>query len=248
MFDVKPIWKTQAYGLIYKYHYSKVMPKLNKYYIGCFDWDKLVWVITLWRWVRPLHTIKKLFPSLTSDNYYEIGKMCFKDEYPKNTESQFISLMISRVKQNTDIDLVFTWADWMLGKPWYVYQASNFLYWGYIWTDSYFWEDWEKIHPRMTNKIWGRPNFDLLQKMWRNHFKGKQFRYAFFVCWKKRKKKLLEETTVEWTREYPKDSELEWKMKMKHKRVKCTKPKHNSENIWFHLWVKWQKDLFGYSS
>ena len=31
---------------------------------------------------------------------------------------------------------LFTWADGLVGKAGYVYQAFNFLYGGYIWTDT----------------------------------------------------------------------------------------------------------------
>jgi len=121
-------------GIINKFHYSKIMPKLTKLCLGAFiheDTVKLIGVTTWGYGVRPLHTIKKLFPSLKVKDYFELGKFCVDDKYGRNTESQILSKIIKWFKENRkDIKLLFTWADGMLGKPGYVYQASNFLYGG----------------------------------------------------------------------------------------------------------------------
>ena len=42
-----------------------------------------------------------------------------------------------KIKANTDIKVLFTWADGMLGKCGYVYQASNFMYVGKSESDIY---------------------------------------------------------------------------------------------------------------
>jgi hypothetical protein len=162
---VKEITKEESVSLIQKFHYSKVLPRLNKAFLGGFDEnDELVATITLGWGVRPVHTIKKLFPSLDSKDYYEIGKMCLDDRMPRNSESQFLSLCMRYIKQNMpQIKLIFTWADGMLGKAGYVYQASNFLYGGFIWTDTYFTSSGEKVHPRMTGKIGGRPTLEFME-------------------------------------------------------------------------------------
>ena len=134
---VKPINKLDAIELIFDFHYSKIMPKLTEHYLGGFIDEQLVGVITLGWGVRPLHTIKILFPSLSTSDYYEIGKMCMREDMPKNSESIFLSRTIEWIKQNTNCKVLFTWADGILGKPGYVYQAANFMYGGFIWTDLY---------------------------------------------------------------------------------------------------------------
>ena len=64
--------------------------------------------------------------------------MCMLEELPKNSESVILSKMFKWVKENRpDIKLIYTWADGILGKPGYVYQATNFLYGGFITTDLY---------------------------------------------------------------------------------------------------------------
>jgi len=204
---IKPIEEIIALELVLSNHYSKVMPKLTKHYLGCYIDERLVGVVTLGWGTRPLHTIKKLFPSLVSKDYYEIGKMAMLEEMPKNSETQMISAVISWIKNNEpQIKILYTWADGMLGKPGYVYQAGNFLYGGYIWTDLYITDKGERVHPRTSqglsdkgDKICGfRPSKDVLKDRGWNHYKGKQFRYAYFLC-----NKLVN---------YPKADALEWQI------------------------------------
>jgi hypothetical protein len=64
---------------IQKRHYSAVMPKLTKHWLGCYEDEKLVGVLTLGWGTNPMGTIKKMFPDLTTSDYYEIGKMCMDE-------------------------------------------------------------------------------------------------------------------------------------------------------------------------
>jgi hypothetical protein len=144
--------KTAA-EFVANHHYSKVMPKLNKVIFGLFHKDALVGCITFGWGVRPLDTIKKLFPSLISKDYLEIGKLCLLDEMPKNTESRFITAAMRFLhKIRPDLKLVFTWADAIWGKPGYIYQASNFLFGGSISSEAYRTPEGYRLHPRQLHK------------------------------------------------------------------------------------------------
>ena len=62
-------------------------------------------------------TIKKMFPTLTTQDYYEIGKMCMDDAMPRNSETQMMSATIRWMKQNTpSVKYLYTWADGIVGK------------------------------------------------------------------------------------------------------------------------------------
>ena len=145
---LKQLNKYTAAEFVASRHYSAVMPKLTKHYLGCFIQDELIGVITFGWGTRPKHTIQKLFPQLDTKDYFEIGKMCMDDKMPKNSESQLLSLSIKWLKENTKIKYLFTWADGLVGKPGYVYQSANFLYGGFSITDTYVTEQGEKVHPR----------------------------------------------------------------------------------------------------
>lgn len=228
MYEIKEISKEDAYGLIFKFHYGNCLPRLTKHCIGGYIDNELVAVMTLGWGVRPLHTIRKLFPSLETADYYENGRLCLDEKMPRNSESQFISEVVKYIKINfPNIKVLFSWSDGMLGKAGYVYQASNFLYGGFIWTDSYFSKQGEKVHPRQTNRIGGRPSWCKMQEMGWMHYKGKQFRYCLFLCSNKQRKRLIKESTVKWSIEYPKEKDLSWKIKCVSDWQPANKPFYN---------------------
>ena len=150
---IKLLHKIKAADFITSRHYSPVMPSLTRYYCGYFIKEELQGVITFGYGVRPQHTIKKLFPTLEAKDYLEIGKMCMDDSMGKNSETQMLSTALKWLKEKEPkLKYLFTWADGIVGKPGYVYQAFNFLYGGYIMTDTYVSSKGEKIHPRTMQK------------------------------------------------------------------------------------------------
>jgi hypothetical protein len=223
---IEVIGRDDFMEMVFKYHYSKILPKLTKLYLA----DRQLQAVMSLGWgVRPIHTIRKLFPSLSSKDYYEIGKMCIADGMPSNTATQFITRVIRFLKENCpEKKILFTWADGMLGKPGYVYQAANFLYGGYIWTDTYLSAVGEKIHPRTTGKIGGRPSDKKQCELGWTHWRGKQFRYIYFLCGKQEKNRLLSESTVDWSiNNHPKGCDLEWQIKKDGKWVKSPAPPYD---------------------
>lgn len=239
-YEIKELNKDDALEMVKKYHYSNTLPKLNKHYMGFYLEDQLVGVVTLGWGTRPLHTIRALFPSLESKDYYEIGRMCMTEEMPKNSESQMLSQLVKYIKANfPEIKVLFTWADGIMGKAGYVYQASNFLYADFIWTDIYM-KDGVKIHPRQTKQFFSkgeddkrlstRPTLEQMNKFNISHYKGKQFKYLLFTCDKQTQKKLISECTVNLSRNYPKEKDLEWKVKTPEgKWIKSEKPPYKTD-------------------
>ena len=99
-FQIKEVSRSYATDFIQSLHYSKIMPKLTKHFLGCYLENELVGVLTLGWGTQPKATIAKLFDGLDTKNYYEIGKMCMKEEMPKNSESQMISAVVKWMKVN----------------------------------------------------------------------------------------------------------------------------------------------------
>ena len=147
---IAEVTKEEALSVINKFHYSKVIPRINKFFVGGYsEENELVAICTLGLGVRPLHTIKKIFPTVETDEYLEIGKLCVDDKMPRNSESTFIAMVVKHIKTNyPKIKLLYSWADGIIGKPGYVYQASNFFYGGFIWTEMYLNPDGVRVHPR----------------------------------------------------------------------------------------------------
>lgn len=232
----KEISKELALEMIQKYHYSNTLPKLNKYFIGFYLDDELVGVITLGWGTRPRHTIQRIFPSLDTKDYLEIGRMCMTEEMPRNSESQMLKVLVKWIKANCpEVKVLFTWADGMLGKVGYVYQASGFIYAGYSGGEMYM-KDGVKIHVRQMKsilckdyknetRITVRPTFEQMQEFNIQHYKGKQYRYLKFLCSKTEKKRLLRECLIDLSLPNPKDDDLQWTIKSQdNKWVKSIKP------------------------
>lgn len=221
---VRQIDKDTALRMIQKYHYSNTLPKINKYFLGFFLNSELVGVVTLGLGTRPLHTINRIFPSLGTSDYLEIGRMCMTDEMPRNSESQMLSQLIKWIKNNIpECKILFTWADGMLGKPGYVYQASNFIYAGYSGGEMYM-KDGIKIHVRQMKsillkngekdkRITVRPTLEQMREHNIEHYKGKQYRYLYFLCSKQEKKRLMDECLIDLSLPNPKEKDLEWTKK-----------------------------------
>ena len=251
-FQIKEVSRSYATDFIQSLHYSKIMPKLTKHFLGCYIENELVGVLTLGWGTQPKATIAKLFDGLDTKDYYEIGKMCMKEEMPKNSESQMISAVVKWMKVNTpERQFLYTWADGIMGKPGYVYQAANFLYGGFIWTQIYISDKGEKIHPRSARKLCEEnvqfklerePDFFVGKKgeriYWltqdfldyKNILKvhGKQFRYILPL--NKKARKLLKKSNVEWNLNYPKGNDLVWNKSTKDGKKRLeSMPKINSD-------------------
>ena len=238
---LKPISNKKALKIVQRIHQSSdTLPTQTKHCLGVYINDILEGVITLGYGTRPKHTIQKLFPSLNISDYYEIGRMCINNDYKTNTESQMLSKTMKYIKKNfPNIKLIFTWANGLLGKIGTVYQASNFLYGGYIKTDCYV-KDGIQIHPRRIKKLLHpkdprqtvRPTSDEKINYQINHFKGKQFMYVYFLCGKTQKRNLIKESPYTWNNNYPKLEDCQWEKWVAPKRWEsCHQPTINTDYI-----------------
>ncbi len=223
--EVRHITVGEARPFIERYHYSKVMPRVTKVVIGGIKDGFLVGVCTLGYGTQPKHTIQKLFPSLGVEDYFEIGKLCLAEHMPRNSESAFLSRVIRLVKSfYGERKILYTWADGILGKPGYVYQASNFYYGQYIWTWIYLNADGVKVHHRTLQGIaagrikTGRfysVNYEAVKALGFTKYCGLQFRYAFPLCSRKEWRELRASSTIQWIRGgYPKDVDCKWKVQV----------------------------------
>lgn len=230
-FDVRTITVQEMTAFVAQHHYSTVMPRITKICYGGFREGVLVAAISFGWGSRPRHTIQRIFPSLNTRDYREIGKMCLADSEPKNSETQFMSVVFRMLhKHLPNLKLIFTWADGIWGKPGYVYQAASFLYGGFIWTEVYQTRDGQRIHPSQLQSEMRsylrtqRPNaVELAERGWRHYF-GKQFRYVKFLCDRKEQERLLAESPYYWDTRYPKADALEWRENINGCQVLCPQP------------------------
>ena len=158
-YSIKEVEKDVAVKFVQEYHYSKILPRLTKHYLGVFDeTEEMVGAITLGWGTQPLQTIKKILDKheYITEDYIEIGKMCFSPEINANASSgsQIMSVLVKWLKKNTSYSFLYTLADGIMGKCGYVYQASNFKYIGSFKTSVYRDKNTgEKIHPRSAKSL-----------------------------------------------------------------------------------------------
>lgn len=225
---IQEIDKHFATYFVKTYHYSQIMPRLTKYYLGIFNGDVLCGVVTLGWGTQPLQTIKKLFPSqnFVTYDYLEIGKMCFIPQCNNsNFGSMALSLLVKWCKKNTNIWFLYTLADGIMGKCGYVYQASNFRYIGSFKTSVYMDRvTGEKIHPRSAKQLcienaewegkkkvfWLTDDFCKYKGI--DKINGLMFRYIYPMS--KKAKKILDNTYP--MLPHPKDAELKFERRIKN--------------------------------
>lgn len=140
-------------------------------------------------------------------------------------------------KNHKEIKVLFTWADGMLGKCGYVYQAANFTYAGYVGGKLYLMDGY-KIHPRQTRRLLSphdkmltvRPTLEQMREHNIYHYKGKQYRY-FYLLGDKRERKELIKTLLVKDIPRPKDNDLKWTVRdhMSGKWVESTKPPYKTD-------------------
>ncbi|MDF2612791.1 MAG: hypothetical protein K0S71_577 [Clostridia bacterium] len=233
-YEICEIDKQTAVDMVKQYHYSDTVPSSTRHFIGFYLGGELVGIVTLGFGTRPLHTIKVLFPDLGTSDYFEIGRMCMTEDMPRNSESQMLSQLIKWLRVNhPNIKILFTWADGMLGKVGYVYQAANFKYAGHIVSEFYM-RDGVKLHPRGLKGVLGkhddpritvRPTLEEMEQFNIQHIKGKQFKYFYVVD-----RKYKGVCAAALTEPVPKENDLNWKIKRgRGVWVPCDKPDYRTD-------------------
>jgi hypothetical protein len=83
---------------------------------------------------------------------WELRRLCCIDDTPKNTESYFISQCHKWIKQNTNIEVIVSFADLQHGHNGIIYQASNFHYLGQTGKAQVLMVDGKEYHSRSMNQ------------------------------------------------------------------------------------------------
>jgi len=217
---IELIPRMSAKRFIRQYHYSETISCMTRLHLGSYVDGKLVAVCTLGGSVQPIRTIAKCFPGLTAADCLEISRLCLVPEMPRNSESRFLSLIVAWLKRYMPRLLVlYSWADGIIGKPGYVYQAANFYYGGYIWSYTYVDNNGFRYHPRVLHRILSKKGIvkpkigvrAVARSLGIKCYWGKQFRYAYPLCNNHRWRQICATSPFEWRRgEYPKEKDCEW--------------------------------------
>ena len=90
---------------------------------------------------------------INSDKCLELRRLVCIDDTPKNTESYFIGKTLRWLKQNTDMEVIVSFADQHYGHSGIIYKATNFEYYGETAKGSILMVDGKEMHSRSMNQI-----------------------------------------------------------------------------------------------
>ena len=155
-FTVELVQRNAVVGFIEKHHYSHNINGVQSYYhFGLFRDGKfgLPEMIGAMLYAMPSmpHTAKK-YNSINPDRCMELRRLVCIDDTPKNTESYFIGKTLRWLKQNTDVEVVVSFADQHYGHVGTIYKATNFEYLGETSSARVLMVDGKEYHSRSLNQ------------------------------------------------------------------------------------------------
>ena len=128
-FIIEPVPRSAIQSFVHKWHYSHDTNGVQQTQcFALFDDMKMIGA-AMYCYPSMPATAKKYNP-INPDRCWELRRLCCIDDTPKNTESYFISQCHKWIKQNTDIEVIVSFADLEEGHTGVIYKASNFHYLG----------------------------------------------------------------------------------------------------------------------
>ena len=127
-FIVKPSNLRVTRDFIEKWHYSRNVNGLTISQIFGLFYEKNLIGAMIYGSLAMANQWKKYAEE--ESKVVELKRLCCIDKTPKNTESYFIGKTLRWMKQNSDYDLVVSYADTYYGHEGTIYKASNFRHMG----------------------------------------------------------------------------------------------------------------------
>ena len=127
-FIVKPSNLRVTRDFIEKWHYSRNVNGLTISQIFGLFYEKNLIGAMIYGSLAMANQWKKYAEE--ESKVVELKRLCCIDKTPKNTESYFIGKTLRWMKQNSDYDLVVSYADTFYGHEGTIYKASNFKHMG----------------------------------------------------------------------------------------------------------------------
>ena len=163
---VEKVERKVIQNFIHKHHYSHNTNGIQQ--MECFalyNGNKIIGAMIYAIPSMP-NTAKKYNPD-NPDKCWELRRLCCIDDTPTNTESYFISQTLKWLRQNTDVEVIVSFADLEEGHKGVIYKATNFHYLGQTGKGQSLMVDGKKYHARSMNqkeKPYGRE----LKRRWKN--------------------------------------------------------------------------------
>jgi hypothetical protein len=207
--NIKLIDKDLAKLLIESNHYSHKIPQAIKYRFGLYIKDKLKGV-AIFSVPANMYTFTSMFEGESQHIGVELSRFFTYDDTPKNFESYCLSQCFKYIKNNSQYDLIVSYADPNFGHIGYLYQSLNADYTGKTNSEIRYLIDGQLITRRGLGRKKGDSEKDHVERLIASgaekvKMEGKH-KYLFFICNRRRKKQLLSKLkpNVEFSKDYPK--------------------------------------------
>ena len=155
-FTVELVQRNAVVGFIEKHHYSHNINGVQSYYhFGLFRDGKfgLPEMIGAMLYAMPsMPSTAKKYNPINPDKCFELRRLVCIDDTPTNTESYFIGQTFKWLKQNTDIEVIVSFADEEYGHSGIIYKATNFEYLGTTSPSKKLIVDGKEYHSRSLNQ------------------------------------------------------------------------------------------------
>jgi len=163
---VEPVDRKVIQSFIHKWHYSHDTNGIQqRQCFALYDDNKIIGAIIYAIPSMP-NTAKKYNPD-NPDRCWELRRLCCIDDTPTNTESYFIGQTLRWIRQNTDTEVIVSYADLEQGHEGIIYKASNFYYLGQSGGGQVLMVDGKKYHARSLNQK-EKPYGRALKRRWDN--------------------------------------------------------------------------------
>ena len=154
---VEPVSRKAIQSFVHKWHYSHDTNGIQQTQcfalfdnLGSFGLPRMIGAM-----IYALPSMKSTAAKYNPDNpdkCWELRRLCCIDDTPTNTESYFIGKTLRWLRQNTDVEVVVSFADLEQGHTGVIYKATNFHYFGQTGKGQALMVDGKRYHARSMNQ------------------------------------------------------------------------------------------------
>ena len=155
-FTVEHVNRKAIVSFIEKHHYSHNVNGIQSYYHfglfreGNFGIPTMIGAMLYAMPSMPATAAK--YNPINPSKSMELRRLVCIDDTPKNTESYFIGKTFKWLKQNTDVEVIVSFADQHYGHSGVIYKATNFEYIGETASARILMVDGKEYHSRSLNQ------------------------------------------------------------------------------------------------
>ena len=155
-FTVENVNRKSVVSFIEKHHYSHNVNGIQSYYhFGLFregNFGLPTMIGAMLYAIPSMPATAAKYNPINPSKCMELRRLVCVDDTPTNTESYFIGQTFRWLKQNTDIEVIISFADQHYGHSGVIYKATNFEYLGETAPARVLMVDGKEYHSRALNQ------------------------------------------------------------------------------------------------